>query len=304
MTAELKKASYSNLIKSEILSVQLKKDCCRRAFLDGAMFVKGELLEDGVSLCVSGEESALALSKIIHSCYGVPSSVDELVGDIYLLNIPSEKARNRMLYLEANDVTFVSNGKCPSCKCSFLKGLFLVCGRFTDPNKSFQLEFSAGNRYRDLINLLDSIGIEMRHVNRKNENIVYTKNSVTIEDFFTFIGANNAVFELMNIKIENELRNNANRIANCETNNINKAVSAAAVQIEAIKYLKENNLISSLPQEIAETAELRFANPELSISQLCIVSNKGISKSGMNHRLSKIVEAYRQALAKQQNNTK
>ena len=112
MAAESKKLSYTNLIKSEILSVQLKKDCCRRALLDGAMLIRGELSEDGVSICLSGEESAFTLSKMFHSCYGVTPSIEAMVGEIYILNIASERARNRMLYLEANGIEFVSNGKC------------------------------------------------------------------------------------------------------------------------------------------------------------------------------------------------
>ena len=304
MAAESKKTSYSNLIKAELLLVPTKKDCCRRALIDGVMLARGGLDGDVVSICSSSDELVSALPKLLHACYGVSTECETVAGDLRRISFESDKVRNRFLYLTANDAVRVASGKCAACRAAFLRGAFLACGRFTDPNKSFQLELSLGSRAEEMVELLALLGMESRVTSRKGETVVYVKSSATIEDFLTYIGANNAVFELMNIKIEKEIRNNVNRIANCETNNINKAVSAAAVQLEAIRYLKENNLLSSLPQEISETADLRFANPELSISQLCIVSGKEISKSGMNHRLSKIVDAYKQALSKAKHEAK
>ena len=111
-----------------------------------------------------------------------------------------------------------------------------------------------------------------------------------LEDFFALIGINNAAFALMNAQIEGELRNNANRIFNCDTNNIDKSVRESHRQIVAITRLEEANLLSSLPEELEKTARLRLLHKDLSLAQLAAVSVPAISKPGLSHRLNKIIE--------------
>ena len=57
---------------------------------------------------------------------------------------------------------------------------------------------------------------------RRGQNIVYIKGSESIEDTLTFIGAPQCTLELMNMKIYKDIRNKANRIANCDAANIDK----------------------------------------------------------------------------------
>ena len=104
------------------------------------------------------------------------------------------------------------------------------------------------------------------------------------------------MFAITNTQIEREFLNNTNRIVNCETNNIGKAVSASAKQIEAIKALEAHNLLSSLPEELEYTARLRLKNDTLSLSQLSKIFTPPISKSGLSHRLSKLIEISEQML--------
>ena len=86
------------------------------------------------------------------------------------------------------------------------------------------------------------------------------------------------------------------RRINCETNNIAKAVNAAAKQLEVISKLEEQNLLSSLPEELEVTARLRLQNKDLSLSQLAAVAVPPISKPGLSHRLKKIMELGSQLL--------
>ena len=98
------------------------------------------------------------------------------------------------------------------------------------------------------------------------------------------------MFEITNLQIEREILNNTNRVVNCETNNIEKSVSASSRQTAAIKALADHNLLSSLPDELEYTARLRIQNDSLSLSQLSKLFTPPISKSGLSHRLSKIIE--------------
>ena len=97
-------------------------------------------------------------------------------------------------------------------------------------------------------------------------------------------------FLLMNSKIEGEFKNSANRVRNCETNNILKTVSASARWVSAIEALDEANLLSTLPDELEKTARLRLEYRDYSLARLAAEFTPPISKPGLSHRLNKIVE--------------
>ena len=94
--------------------------------------------------------------------------------------------------------------------------------------------------------------------------------------------------ELENVRIIKEVRNSVNRQVNCETANISKTVTAAAKQIEDIKYLQCNMGFSQLTDGLREVAELRMDYPDSSLQELGRMLSEPISKSGVNHRLRKI----------------
>ena len=94
----------------------------------------------------------------------------------------------------------------------------------------------------------------------------------------------------MNSKIKSELRNDANRVSNCEMNNINTAVNTAIRQIAVISALEKRGLLGTLPDELAHTARLRLEYDSLSLSQLAAKFTPSISKPGLSHRLNKIEE--------------
>ena len=181
---------------------------------------------------------------------------------------------------------------------NFLKGIFLACGRVSDPEKQYNLEFALSERIEKLDVFLNSIGISLKHIRRRNEEILYSKHSGVVEDFFAAAGMNTTAFDLMNSKIENEIRNNVNRVRNCETNNILKAVSSSMKQIAAIEELERANLLSTLPEELEVTARLRLNHKDLSLAQLSSISVPPISKSGISHRLNKIIDISSRLLSK------
>lgn len=87
-----------------------------------------------------------------------------------------------------------------------------------------------------------------------------------------------------------DMRNTVNRQVNCETANLNKTVGAAVVQIDAINFLKKMKKYDELPDSLIEIAELRIEYPEMSLKDLGTQLEKPIGKSGVNHRLKKIIE--------------
>ena len=106
----------------------------------------------------------------------------------------------------------------------------------------------------------------------------------------TNIGAGNAAMELMQVKMLKEVRNNVNRKTNFETANIDKTASAAAAQMMAIEKISAVSGISSLPEELRELAQLRYQNPEMSLRELGESLSRPLSRSGVHHRLQRIVD--------------
>ena len=184
--------------------------------------------------------------------------------------------------------------KCSSCWSSFFIGLFVSYGSITDPNKRYHLEFSFYDlkNAKEIIDRLEKQDMNFKLTQRKSKYIVYTKNSSVIEDFFAFIGANSITFDLMNIKIEREMKNSINRVVNCDTANVAKAVNASKKYIIIIDALENGRQFEKMSNDLKETALLRNKYPQATLLELAGYHNPPITKSGVIHRLKKIEEFY------------
>ena len=163
-------------------------------------------------------------------------------------------------------------------------------GSMTDPDRSYHLEITFPSLLLALecISLLKEFDIESRHIERKGHYLVYLKEGQEIVDFLNVIGAHNALLKLENIRILKDMRNQVNRIVNCETANLEKTVNASLRHVDSIKYIAETRGLDSLPENLREIAVLRLENPDASLSELGQMLNPALSKSGVNHRLKKI----------------
>ena len=115
-----------------------------------------------------------------------------------------------------------------------------------------------------------------------------------IEDFLTTLGAPVQAMQIMEAKVEKDLRNGVNRRVNCETANLGKAVDAAQEQLAAIRRLEANGTYNDLPDKIRKTAELRKANPEATLQELAQMQDPPLTKSAINHRMRKLIELSKQ----------
>ncbi|MGI6264956.1 MAG: DNA-binding protein WhiA, partial [Acutalibacteraceae bacterium] len=159
------------------------------------------------------------------------------------------------------------------------------------PQIGYHLEFRVPY-YRlslDWQALLADHGLASRRINRKGHYVLYFKESEQIEDCLTWMGAVGSSLELMNVKLVKNIRNNVNRIANCETANIDKVVAASARQVAAVRRIADTCGIGALPEDLRELAALRLDNPEYSLRELSEELSTPLSRSGINHRLERIM---------------
>lgn len=173
----------------------------------------------------------------------------------------------------------------------FLRGAFLACGIVADPNKSYHLEFSVGNeeKSRELLRIITESGMKIKIGCRKDKYILYSKDSEAIADILTYIGAMISSMEVMNAKIYKGVRNNVNRAVNCETANIDKTLEAGRKQAAAIQIIEKNKGLGFLTEDLRRIAEIRRDNIDLSLSDIGKMLDPPISRSGVYHRLRKIV---------------
>ena len=104
------------------------------------------------------------------------------------------------------------------------------------------------------------------------------------------MGSQSKVFSIINSRIAREIRNNENRATNCVTKNIEKSISAATRQMEAIGALMERGKLEALPEGLRVSAMVRYRNPDATLDELVAIHEPPISKSGLNHRLAKLIE--------------
>ncbi|MBQ2613736.1 MAG: DNA-binding protein WhiA [Clostridia bacterium] len=242
--------SFSRLTKEELCREDRTKTCCNQAEYMGMLLFGGPVNDD----VLSHWEKLAAQQKEPPAEFRIPKEL--IVRDC--------------------------------CQRALVRGAFLSGGTVIDPRKNYNLELVTpyAALSGDLLNLLREIGFPFKQVVRKGKYVLYLKNSESISDFLSYMGAFQAQMELLNIKIEKEIRNDFNRAANSETANIEKTINAAVMQIQAIDRLP----LEELPDELREVAMLRLKHKDKSLSELGKLMNPPLSKSGVNHRMKKLLQ--------------
>ncbi len=176
------------------------------------------------------------------------------------------------------------------CKKAYVRGSFLGGGSISNPEKTYHLEFVTHNEgyAEELSRLVNSYGISSKVIQRKGSFIVYVKEGEQIVDLLNIIGAHSSLLELENVRIMKEMRNNVNRLVNCETANLSKTVNAAIRQVESIKLIQKEIGLQRLPKNLRDIAELRLIYPDESLKELGDLLSPPVGKSGVNHRLRRI----------------
>lgn len=183
---------------------------------------------------------------------------------------------------------------------AIVRGSFMGAGSITNPNNKYHLEiiFWEENYAKKIVNILNYFNINSKEIKRDNKYVIYIKDGEDISNFLALIGAKKAVLEFEETRIIRDVRNNVNRIVNCETANLNKVIKTSVKQIEDINLIKKNNKFNKLTNKEKELANLRLENPDATLLELGKMLNPPIGKSGVNHRM-KVIQALAEEIKKQ-----
>lgn len=176
---------------------------------------------------------------------------------------------------------------------AYLRGAFLASGSVNSPGShSYHLELSVSHHLmaKRIQELMNEYGLHAKTIVRKKGYVVYLKEGEKIVEFLSIIGAHQALLKFEDTRILKGMRNQVNRLVNCETANMNKTIAAAVRQVEAIQLIDNVVGLASLSNHLREVAEIRLKYPEVNLQELCGHLQNRVSKSGLNHRFRKLEE--------------
>lgn len=176
------------------------------------------------------------------------------------------------------------------CRRAYLRGAFLAKGSVAKPEGDYHLEIilPAHDGAKALQKMTKGCGISFRLTERKKAYVLYLKEAEQIVDFLRFIGANKALLEFENVRVIKSVKNQVNRLVNCETANLEKTLDASLRQSSLIKQLLAKVRVDEIPENMRELALLRLAYPDYSLKELGAMMSPPMSKSGVAYRMRKL----------------
>ena len=290
--------SFSSQAKAELCRSPMAHSCCVLAECYGILLYCHTFSGREIRIITAHDALAARLPRLFQRAFSL--SFDELPPEgargkrSFLIRDPEKLRRIFSAYGQESDVTLhINYGMLESdcCRISFLRGAFLAGGSVTDPEKRYHLEFLTSHQSvaREALALMREMDFSPREALRSGGHIAYFKQSDTIADLLTTLGAPLSAIRLLQAKVEKDMRNAVNRRVNCDSANADKIVSAAQDQLDVIHALDERYGLFNLPEVLQQTAMLRIANPESSLAELAALAVPPVSKSCMSYRLRRLL---------------
>ncbi len=284
--------NFTERVREELSEAVPSPQCCRRAMLCGIL-INAECSPDGrIYAKLSGKASTELMLRLLRDTFGreaypeYSNSYGRVSAEV---SFSSDKLADKLREMSSGVESTLF--KCQNCRPAFLSGIMLSSANFSDPERESRLEVRINDpaRAEFLLGFFADLGHSPRLSGRDGLSSLIFKRGEDVEDVLTIAGAVSSVMELMQGKLMRELRGQINRNSNCEVRNIGRIAVASQIQVDAIAAIRAAGLFAALPDELKETATLREDFPELSLADLAAKHSPAITKSGLNHRLKKLL---------------
>lgn len=293
--------SFSSDIKEELSKLNnfTKKDSLRFELIGFLMTSNAGVVGQKIRYSTENQYTINRFAKLLNNLnisdysielqgktFSIYFSQNELITEMKIEE-KNKLCLNSEIYSEAFSKQEEQYGK------DLIRGAFLGGGSINNPEKKYHLEikFNEEKNKEEVCQRLEKYQIKIKRL--PNQPVLYLKDGEEISTFLALIGASSGVIRFEEIRVMRDVRNNVNRIVNCETANLNKTINSAVSQIEDIKWIQKIGKFGELSEGLQEIAHLRVLYPEDSLVELGQKLEKPIGKSGVNHRLktiSKIAE--------------
>lgn len=291
--------SFASTVKAELCRAQISRKCCALAECYGVLLYSNTFCADQIRIVTESGDFAQRLPRLFRRAFGFAFDVLPQCDGGKQTFLLTDRDKLRRIFdsygLSPTDyalhVNFgVLENDC--CRVAFLRGAFLAGGSVTDPEKRYHLELVTGHIKvsAETQALMTDMDLAVKATTRSGSRVLYFKQGERIEDFLTLLGAPVSAMDMMQARMEKELRNGVNRRVNCEMANLSKVVEVAQDQIAAIRLLEQSGRLTSLPEKLQQAARLRQEHPEATLSELAAMTEPPSTKSAMNHRMRKIMK--------------
>lgn len=284
--------SFTNDIKQKLYSKNGECEFCKTAMLSGLIRYSATISSDSLQFSTESEALAVFTQNLLSSAISLDEDISLYESaSLYTIDLVGTNFQiaTAELCLDS-DINEITPLEC--CKKSYLLGVFLGGGSISNPNKSYHLELTTKSLIyaNEAVTVLELFGIKAKITKRKNKFSVYIKDFESITSFLGLIGADFAALDLFEASVVKEIRNGVNRQVNCENANLRKASKAAGEQLVAIKKIKSTIGFDTLSPALREIAHLRLEYPDEDLKSLGERLVPTLGKSGVNHRLKRIIE--------------
>jgi len=305
--------SFSSEVKQELVASRLEKSCCMLSELNALTQSCASMTLHGggrVSMVYISENVSVAkrifilLKKRLEINATPHFFKSSRFGGRRICNIRLSVDDTRKLMLSLHMLHESEDGdvfrgiprraltrKC--CQRAFLRGIFLGVGSVSAPEHStYHLEFicSSENRAQAVAQMLARCEFDSGMNHRRGSCVVYLKQSGQISTLLGSMGAVRAMMHYENVLAQRSLRESVTRTTNCDNNNMVRQLTAAQKQMRVIREISLKHSLTVLPPQLQTIARLRLENPDASLEQLGEFLDPPLGKSGVNHRMRKIME--------------
>lgn len=286
--------SFSSEVKEELskTATLANKDAVKAELI--GYIITGNVTLNGksVNFSTESEYNINRFSKLLNNLNIMNYSIG-IQGKIYTISAKTTDVKKN--FRAVDDTTSLNSFledilKQEVLKKALVRGAFLGGGSINNPENKYHVEISFRQEKKAMIicNILQEYQIQFKLLKKSKGYSLYSKEGGTIANILAFMGASSSVLRFEEIRVMRDMRNNVNRMVNCETANLNKTINAALKQIEDIKLIKKMNRFENLSENLKEIATLRLENPEASLVELGNMLKVPVGKSGVNHRLKVI----------------
>jgi cell division protein WhiA len=309
--------TFTQEVKRELAAIVPDADHCRRAQLSGLLFGAGTFE------IASGGEYAVRLSVALASVARCLLSLLKPMGveaQLRTADSPPQGRRYEVVlgddarHLQVlNETGVLSDAfrvqwevprriverRC--CAIAFARGAFLGCGSISTPGAPVHAEFTFESTAlaEQLARVLGRQGLRFAVAERVRNVACYTKRGETAADLLAMLGAHDARLRWEEHLVLGRVRESANRLANCDQANADRAARAALRQVEAARAAleaddaaRETGRGAVLTAGLRAAAELRLKYPYLSLTDLARKARPRLSKGALNHRLRRLEASF------------
>ena len=283
--------SFSGEIKEELSKLSNLKDKEAVYYeLIGYLITKNTKIEKRIKYSTESEYNINRLNKLLNNL-NIKYDI-EMQGKLYVISFSKNTDIKDIQIIDSNIcINLIEVNEDKDVK-AIIRGAFMGGGFVSEPTSKYHLEINFENEtnFEFIKKLLENYNMSIKRLKRDGSISLYIKDGEEISDFLALIGASESMLKFEEIRVIKEARNNVNRMVNCEVANLNKTVTAATKQIEAIRKLKNSRKFTNLSEELKEIANLRLKNPDASLIELGNMLKEPVGKSGVNYRLNKLIK--------------